>query len=519
MKSSTPVTPMAPPARPSAGRNVLGLLLLLPAFACCALTQAIPLGQTVWMSFLEVSVFGGVSRFVGLDAYGKVLSDPGLLPGAGNSLIGVLVRIAAVAIVPPLLGWAAGALGPRVRGASALALSAGWTLAIPAVLALITVSTLGQLRRMGLFMPDPTVLGALIWGVDGVATLVMAAGLSLLAYGGLAGSPGSRRLVAGVWVASLLLAFASAWQDMAWPLVVTGGNFESATLPFLAYTAAFRNMQFGLGSALNVIVALPVVLAGLLMVVGVALSRPAIEMTPAEPVTGRGLPWVLFALAGLVVLMAAVALTTWVVIGLFAPSGPDLFERLPMGELILATVAPPFVTALIQALVTVPAAFAIGRLRPLGQHSLWLLLPFAPFLMLGSGATALAWFQTVRDLELIGNWFTATDLSLNVAVLVLLALYFRGQAARQPGWLTAGVVAAALLASTQGAFFDLTRQLVFSGPSTPTLLVAALQMAATRAAEAAPTGPLLAALAAFIVLWWPLTGLVLARLRVVQADD
>jgi hypothetical protein len=35
----------------------------------------------------------------------------------------------------------------------------------------------------------------------------------------------------------------------------------------------------------------------------------------------------------------------------------------------------------------------------------------------------------------------------------------------------------------------------------------------------APTGPLLAALLVFIVLWWPLTGLVLARLRLTDFNS
>jgi hypothetical protein len=491
--------------------------MILPAFLCCALTQAVPLAQTALGAFMQTNALSGEAHFIGLENFVELIGNGAVLGAAGTSLLWVLVRVAAVAIVPPLLGWAAGALGPRVRGVSALALSAGWTLSIPAALALMTAGALAQLRQRQDLVLDPDQWSALMLAVDGVATLVLASGLGLLAYGGLAGSTGSRRLIGLVWVIGLLAAFASGWQELVWPLIVTNGSYGSATLAFLSYSQAFRNMDLGMAAAINVLVALPVIVAGVLIVLAIAVVRPALEPAPAESATGRGPAWAVYAVAGLIVLGAAAALTAWIVTGASAPSEVDWAARLPLVDLALATVVPPLITVGVQALVAVPAAFAIGRLRPLGAGSLWLLLLFAPFLLLTSGPLVMAQFQSLRGLGLLGYWFTVTDFSLNVPVLVLLTLYFNGSPARRPVWLTAGVVMAACLAVYQAGFFDAARQFVLSGPSTPTFLIALLQMVG-RTFEA-PTGPLLAALLVFIVLWWPLTGLVLARLRLTDFNS
>ncbi len=501
------------PARQPA--RVLGLVLILPAFLCCALTQAAPLVQTVLGAFMHRNDLSGEARFIGLENFVELISTGRMLGAAGASLLWVLVRVAAVAIVPPLLGWAAGVLGPRVRGVSAVALSAGWTLSVPAALALMTVSALAQLRqRQGLDVA-PDQWSALMLAVDGVATLVLASGLGLLAYGGLAGTAGSRRLFGLVWVVGLLAAFASGWQELVWPLFVTSRGFGGYTLAVWSYDEALRNFELGVAAAINVLVVLPVVLAGVLSVIAIAVMRPALEPLPAEPAGNRGLAWAVYGMVGLIVLGAAAALAALIVTGASASAEEDWATRLPLGNLVLTTVVPPLITVGLQVLVAVPAAFAIGRLRPLGARSLWLLLPFAPFLLLTSGSLVVAELQTLRDLGLWGYWFTVTDLSLNVPVLVLLALYFHGSPERRPMWLTAGVVLAACLAVYQASFFDVARQDALGGPFTPTLLVALWQM--LRSTFEVPTGLVLAVLLVFIFLWWPLTGLVLVRLRLTDS--
>jgi hypothetical protein len=102
---------------------------------------------------------------------------------------------------------------------------------------------------------------------------------------------------------------------------------------------------------------------------------------------------------------------------------------------------PAIVGALVSVGVAYLAALGIGGLRPLGRHSEWLLLVFAPWLFAGTGIFGVANWQNVRDLGLIDTFFALfPPLLVSVPALLLLTLLCKGLAERTDRDFFSGVV-------------------------------------------------------------------------------
>jgi hypothetical protein len=109
--------------------------------------------------------------------------------------------------------------------------------------------------------------------------------------------------------------------------------------------------------------------------------------------------------------------------------------------------------AAIGALVSVVAAYlaalGISGLRPLGRHSEWLLLPFAPWLFVGTAPLSIAFFQSLReqgDLDTGGG--LRPPILISIVSLVILAILCRGQSQRWQHQVAAGAPAGAAFART-----------------------------------------------------------------------
>jgi hypothetical protein len=157
-------------------------------------------------------------------------------------------------------------------------------------------------------------------------------------------------------------------------------------------------------------------------------------------------------------------------------------EALPLARIWLNTWAPPLVGLLaVQLPVTYLAALGIGALRPLGRHSEWLLLPFSPWLFATASTLGLAWFQSIRQADLLGRTLPllVPAVAFNVPLLFALTLFFKGQSER---W-----------RADAPTFSGLFRQVI--GPSLPLTLLLGL----------------LALLALAQDLYWPLLATVRAE--------
>jgi hypothetical protein len=104
-----------------------------------------------------------------------------------------------------------------------------------------------------------------------------------------------------------------------------------------------------------------------------------------------------------------------------------------------------WVPALLGALVSVGVAYlgalGIGGLRPLGRHSEWLLLPFAPWLLVGAGPLSVANWNNLRGIGLIDTFVALIPpLLISVPALFVLTLLCKGLVMRTDRDFLSGVV-------------------------------------------------------------------------------
>ncbi|WP_335987132.1 hypothetical protein [Glycomyces sp. MUSA5-2] len=133
-------------------------------------------------------------------------------------------------------------------------------------------------------------------------------------------------------------------------------------------------------------------------------SSPSGPAGPGEPGAAQPVP----SRAGAVVLGVLVLLAAVGAVGYFllpwasrvAEGGP---EPLDLWFVIRRTWGPPLVTTAIALVAAGVGGFAIGALRPVGDASRWLLLPFAPWLFVGTGPLAAANLEAVAG---EGEWVT-----------------------------------------------------------------------------------------------------------------
>ncbi|RGC69324.1 hypothetical protein C5N14_08625 [Micromonospora sp. MW-13] len=199
------------------------------------------------------------------------------------------------------------------------------------------------------------------------------------------------------------------------------------------FQSSFGQLRFGVGAAGSVLLLAVLGVLGLVAVGLLLATRARIEVEgrwPTAPTGGDPLATGLVVVA-LVVFVAVVgwALAPWLRHG---------FEGVPeaRGGVSLATVlANTWLPTLIGATVSVGlaavAGFGIGALRPLGRWSELLLLPFAPWLFVGTGPLAIEGFFRARELGQVNTFLGLIPPGwVSIPALVAFTLLFRGQQAR-----------------------------------------------------------------------------------------
>ncbi|HKN56622.1 MAG TPA: hypothetical protein VJX66_29305, partial [Amycolatopsis sp.] len=92
---------------------------------------------------------------------------------------------------------------------------------------------------------------------------------------------------------------------------------------------------------------------------------------------------------------------------------------------------PPLVSTTVGVGVALLAAVGIGAFRPLGRYSELLLLPFAPWLFVGTGPLLGSAFSRMAHADQLGTFFGLVPPTwVAIPVLFVATLLFRGQEAR-----------------------------------------------------------------------------------------
>jgi hypothetical protein len=265
--------------------------------------------------------------------------------------------------------------------------------------------------------------------------------------------------VAAVGVTCYLAAMGRAGSGRrTWsPVFAVGALLAIVTLGFAAqqyvFVAVVQNNPFNAidkyestpvagivarGSGSNALFALTLLALLAALGIGAALvvlrSRLRLEVGPAAEPADRPVP------ARPALVIAAVLLAAALLVLFLVPAWPWLSallgdplqapRRFPARVVFFVTWTVPLLTSIAQVSIAALAGFAIGAIRPLGRRSEWLLLVFAPWLLVSNTLAAMPWVdpgeapgRRILDYALPPTW-------VSIPALFLFAVLFRGQAMR-----------------------------------------------------------------------------------------
>lgn len=448
-------------------RIVVGLVLLGPAVLVALISLVIPTAQTILRSFQRggpalLRSEGEDADYVGFDNYVHLFGDDQVWKALAFTLALAIIPLVAAVVVAPLLAGALDQAGtwPRRIGRvlmsvpmvvfSPVAFSVGWALGMRD----------GGLETAFGELTSPGSARVAVVVISGLATFGAVCGLALLGYlAVLRGRGQGRRVLPAAFAVGTIAAlatFAVSLQAFSFVQTLTrGGPARSTqTLSLLQFNRSFSQFESGSGAAVatvtGVIIGVLGIAATLIAIIAalrIDLSPPdraaAVSDDPAGPVVRPGNPVrTLVAAAALLAVLAVVLIGAWPWLSaLFSSPGPG-------ASMDTGTYVNTWVPSLLGALVSVGTAFlaalGIGGLRPMGRHSEWLLLPFAPWLLVGIGPLSFTSWENTRSLKLIDTFAgQITPILISVPVLVVLTLFCRGRAPQWQAQMASGVPAAA----------------------------------------------------------------------------
>jgi len=425
----------------------------------------------------------GASAFVGLQNYRTIFADPVSRQVMSFTLSLIVVRLVVVAVVPPLLAWAVAQVGRASRISVRVLSTAPMVLYMPLAIALAWSVVLSpDLQRLVSSSGD---VQPIVLGIDGLYTFGLACGLGLIAYLAVwhrsCDTPSPtwaevRGPLIATWCLGLLatVAITPSSRTLSW--VMTGGGPEKTTssLALWQHELFFASFSFGGGAAvasLTLVVALVMgILGGLLVILtklrlgfpGVSrLSQPSDRAAQGQRL--RVLPLIALVVT-LLPALGAWGLSAlpfgWLVIQSLTGAGyAQIASQIRLGPALLYGVLPSLIAAMVQLPVAYLGALSVGAIRPLGRRSIWLLLPFSPWL-----------FVTTTPLELVSYLYASKASRIDtllgqippvlcsVPLLFVLTLFFRGQASH---WQAA-------LADGEGRGTALVKHLIL--PSVPLVI-------------------------------------------------
>jgi ABC-type sugar transport system permease subunit len=407
-------------------RRVIGALLVMPALVLLIFSYVLPTVRTVRLSFVEYHGRGQPDTPVGGRNY-SAAAHAGLGHAIGNALSLATVPLLVVVVLAPLLALAAHVAGTATRWTVRTVLAIPMAAFAPAAMAISWV-----LDHPAGHPPDPQRAFAL-------ATFGLVSAVAVTTY--LATlrrrDPGRPTWPATVLVTAVLVlvTLAGAVQQQTFSIVSVFGDPRQNSPLSLSYRLAAE--QFHVGSA----AAVSTVLLGILAVLGlgvaalVIVARLRIEVDPGmRPVDERpGWPpqrVLATAATGVLLLLVVVVMVIGLWPWLHRLGDTTLPPEEQFAKLAVNTWLPPMVSAGVAVLVAVLAGVGIGALRPLGRFSELLLLPFAPWLLVGSGP--LLWGRYIDG----GDARFGTPLGLiqpvwvAVPALFVTTLLLRGQVSR-----------------------------------------------------------------------------------------
>ncbi|MDN3239553.1 hypothetical protein [Glycomyces tritici] len=364
-------------------RVVLGFLLLAVPLVALVSAYLLPTIRTIQLSRIEgLSVFGSAET-TGPANYDEVFAEGAFTAGLAGLAGPVGAMVLTGAVLAPLAAWLLHRAGRRLRTTATVV----WALAAitfaPAALTvarLIDRAVSGSDREASLY-DWPGLIAGVVLGLGVLAGLAA-----------MRGSETGRRSALAVTACLAALAITAAGLQTFAYSVVTGLPEGAETPVAQIFRGLYSGISPGLSSAKSVL--LMAILAalgtGAALVFTAARTRIDVTPDPVDPTPTR--PRAVIGVVALVLLLAAVGalLLPWL-----ARIGEDTREGADLWLAIRRTWGPPLITTAVALPVAAIGGYAVGALRPLGSASRWLLLPFAPWLFIGSGPLGAANLEAV----------------------------------------------------------------------------------------------------------------------------
>lgn len=452
---------IVPKPAPRGPHLLWGLLALIPATVLLVTGYLVPTVRTWFTSFTDADMLSRPAESVGWDNYGDVFDHfAGSLPGP----VLLAVAVTATALVGGgLTAWLAARAGRWGRWAARAAFALPMAAAGAAMGSVAWLLALESPMDLNPFVAQYAAFAGLAVGLAVTAYLLVFRRSTRLRDTW----PGAL-LVSGV-IAATALAF--ALQSFAFPyLLRTPGGPRFRSPAMLVFETAFQYLELGAASAGAALLLVPLAVLGVGVTVWLIAARarlvpadqptapadqlgladqpgldgsagattlgPATEQPtppadqpgpPAGHVVARpagGSPWLVVSLlvTGVGALLALAGLVPWLLSSVSFST--EAMASGPLAHLV-STWIPPLLSTLAGVSAAALAGYGIGALRPLGDRSELLLLPFAPWLFVGLPAlTPDAFAHRMEDgSEFL---FLVPPASLSIPVLVGSALLFRG---------------------------------------------------------------------------------------------
>ncbi|MEU6858277.1 hypothetical protein AB0B28_05300 [Glycomyces sp. NPDC046736] len=409
------------------------MLLIVPV-AALVVAYVMPTIRTLNMSLETGSPFGD-GEFVGAENFSNVLGDTRFAESLGLGLglgFGAAVSGAVLAF---LVAWCVHKAGRGMRTATNVVAALALVAFAPAAWVIARqIAAFESYRDNGgeLATADWSTWGSLVGGV------VFGAGL-LVGLAAFRGGDDTHRRSRTVLTAAGLTALAlvaAGVQTFAFSSIT--GVQPFSPLLYL-YQSGFVMMDFGRSSAIAVLLLAGLAVLGLGAAVLFAAARVRLDVAPGpgEPrpfKIGTGIASIL--LIGLFAAGTLISLWPW--LSRITEGASERFEGTTPT---LDTWVPALITTVVAVACAAVGGYAIGALRPAGEASRWLLLPFAPWLFVGTGPLGLAHYQALREAETLGTFAALAPRAwLAVPALFLFTALFWGLEDRKRA-MTAGGLA------------------------------------------------------------------------------
>ena len=430
---------------------ILGILFILPAIAALVFSFIIPSIRTFALSFQDANFFSD-PIFIGMENYQQLLGFQPADQAIIFTLLITLVRVIVMLFPPLFLAIGAAALKPGFRKFIRIVSSIPWMLYSPLALAItwmLLVNPSFGLGTRAIYLGNPDTARWIVLALDGLSFFGLSCGIGITVY--LAILKGSNsddeqnKPIGAMVVTAIILALgtiALSLQSGQTILLLTNGGpqFSTTLISHIILNQAFVYMRMGMAAAFASPLLLVVILIGIGLGILMVITQLQFRILPKTQEPVRMTQWV--KVIG-IILMAIVLLgllfsilpfvAKWIPLfrdpGGFFASLNQVSSQPTFWKTVLNTwMVPLLIVLLIQFPITILGAIGIGALRPLGKASEWLLLLFAPWLVVSTVLLVPGYTRTLINLELINSYFgLLIPYLLNIPLLFILTLFYRGQ--------------------------------------------------------------------------------------------